>query len=106
MNRTPPMSASVNEPMDERSNRRSGSLTEQMAFNGRAFYEDQGARIPIVARSRSLHQKAGYIEADRFRPSKRKRLPTGGGPYICSGVDTLTNDRLVFVDRKLMSWPF
>jgi hypothetical protein len=53
-----------------------------MALDGRDFYEDQSARIPIVARGRRLHAQAGYIEADRFRPSKQKRLLTGGGPYI------------------------
>jgi hypothetical protein len=68
--------------MDERSNRRLGTLILKMAARGRKFYEDQDARIPIKAWSRKLHNRAGYIEADRFKPSQRKRLWTGGGPYI------------------------
>ena len=39
----------------------------------------EGARIPIVARSRSLHQKAGYIEADLFRPSNENACRPGAG---------------------------
>ena len=68
--------------MDERSNRRLGNLVKKMAAPGREFYEAQDARRPIVARSQSLHESAGYIDADRFKPSKRNRLRTGGGPYI------------------------
>jgi CspA family cold shock protein len=53
-----------------------------MAATGREVYEDQGARIPILARSQRFQRKAGYIEADRFQLSVRNRLRTGGGPYI------------------------
>lgn len=50
------------------------------------FYEDQDARIPIMARSMRLREKAGYIEADQFNPSMRNGLRTGGGPYIQSAL--------------------
>ena len=52
-----------------------------MVYHNRAIYQDQHARIIIVARRKNLQLEAGYIYVD-CTSSQQSPLQSGGGPYI------------------------
>jgi hypothetical protein len=55
-----------------------------MAHRGRPDYEDQGARILIMARSLWLRAKAGYIDADRLNQTQERACRPGAGHTFAS----------------------
>jgi len=64
--------------MEVRSSRRVRTLVTQMARSGLSTNEIALALIPMMARSKTLQSKAGYIDARPLPPYPRNSLATHG----------------------------
>ena len=67
-----------------------------MVYHNRAIYQDQHARIIIVARRINLQLEAGYIYVD-CTSCQRSPLQSGGGPYILNNYASSGFSSLCFL---------